>query len=84
MNYSIVIEKRARQFISKQPKTQRERLLKAIAKLPEEGDIKPLAGRNGFFRLRVGDYRVIYYVENDRFVVVVIDAGNRGQIYKTL
>ena len=47
MNYSIVIEKRARQFISKQPKTQRECLLKAIAKLPEEGDIKPLAGNRG-------------------------------------
>ena len=82
MNYSIVIEKRARQFISKQPQTQRERLLKAIAKLPDEGDIKPLTGRSGFFRLRVGDYRVIHYVEHDRYVVVVIDAGNRGQIYK--
>ena len=82
MKYSVVIEKRARQFISKQPQNQRERLLRAIAKLPYEGDIKPLKGRSGFFRLRVGDYRIIYRVEEDRYVVVVIDAGNRGQIYK--
>ena len=35
-------------------------------------------------RLRVGSYRIVYEVDNDRFIVVVINVGNRGQIYKDL
>lgn len=33
-------------------------------------------------RLRVGDYRIIYRVDNGRLIVLVIDAGSRGDIYK--
>ncbi|MCD7791783.1 MAG: type II toxin-antitoxin system RelE/ParE family toxin [Oscillospiraceae bacterium] len=32
-------------------------------------------------RLRVGDYRIIYTVDNGELTVLVIDAGNRGEIY---
>lgn len=82
MKYQIIIEKRAKKFIEKQPKPQQVRILQAIQKLPEQGDTKSLKGHAGFYRLRVGDYRIIYTVENEKLVVVVTDAGNRGQIYK--
>lgn len=84
MSYTIRIEKLAEKFILKQPKEQQERLFKAIRKLPHEGDIKRLQGKNskGFNRLRVGDYRVIFRMEQDQLIVCVIDAGNRGDIYK--
>lgn len=54
----------------------------AIHKLPHEGDIKILQGHNGCFRLRVGDYRIIYTVENENLIVHIISIGNRGDIYK--
>ena len=54
----------------------------AINKLPDEGDIVPLEGNTNAYRLRVGDYRIIYEVDNGAFIVIVVDAGNRGQIYK--
>ncbi len=82
MKYKIVIEKRAVKFIKKQPVNQQKRILEAINKLPEKGDIKQLKGYNEYFRLRIGDYRIIYRVENDILTVIVTDAGNRGQIYK--
>lgn len=84
MNYAIVIEKPAEKFITKLPRPERERVLRAIAKLPFEGDVKPLRGQRsrGFFRLRVGDYRIIYTLDNGRLIVCVVDAGNRGQIYR--
>ena len=84
MSYTIRIEKPAEKFILKQPKEQQERLLKAIRKLPHEGDIKHLQGKKskGFDRLRVSDYRVIFRVERDQVIVCVIDVGNRGDIYK--
>ena len=36
----------------------------------------------GLFRLRVGAFRVLYTVDNGKLVVCVVDAGNRGDVYK--
>ncbi len=82
MKYRIEIDKRAIKFISKQPKPQRERILKAIYQLPDAGDIKAMRGNEGYFRLRVGDYRIIYTVNDNVLIVRVIEVGNRGDIYK--
>ena len=79
--YKIDISKRALKFIAKQPKPQQELLLKAISKLPT-GDIKSLKGHKNVYRLRVDDFRIIYTIDNGKMVICVIDAGNRGQIYK--
>lgn len=83
MKYTIIIEKLAEKFIVKLPKPEKERLLKAIYRLPEGSDIKQLKGKNtkGMYRLRVGDYRVIYTIDNGKLIICVVDAGNRGQIY---
>ena len=82
MKYKIVVEKRAAKFIQKQQPSQQKRILEALAQLPFVGDIKPMAGSNGFYRLRVGDYRILYTVEEEIITVRVTDAGNRGDIYK--
>ena len=57
------------------------KILKAIAKLPDDGDRKQPKGHSGLYRLRVSTYRIIYTVDNGKLIVRVIDAGNRGQIY---
>ncbi|MBR2892719.1 MAG: type II toxin-antitoxin system RelE/ParE family toxin [Clostridia bacterium] len=82
MKYRIEIDKRAVKFISKQPKLQRERILKAIYNLPDIGDIKAMQGYSGFYRLRVGDYRVIYTIIEDVLLIRVVEVGNRGDVYK--
>lgn len=85
MNWKIKIDKIALKFIAKQPQPQRKRIMQAISRLPYEGDIKPMAGRTGFYRLRVGTYRVIYIVREEEITVYVTDAGNRGDIlYKSI
>ena len=82
MKYRIVVEKWAAKFIRKQQPTQQKRIMQALAQLPFSGDIKPMAGSEGFYRLRVGDYRILYTVEEEIITVRVTDAGNRGDIYK--
>ncbi len=57
-------------------------MLTAIYKLPEIGDIKPMAGYTNLYRLRMGAYRVIYTIENDILIVRVLTIGNRGDVYK--
>ena len=78
--YRIEITKRALKFIQKQPKPVRELILKAIHALPS-GDIKALRGHDSLYRLRIGNYRIIYTIDNNQLMICVIDAGNRGQIY---
>lgn len=81
---SIVFEKSAKKFIAKQSPEQQKRLLKAISGLPDVGDIKKLKGYKALYRLRVGDYRVLYSVNSsgELVVVTVQDIDNRGQVYK--
>jgi mRNA interferase RelE/StbE len=79
--YKIEISKKAIKFIEKQPKPKRNLLLKAIAQLPA-GDIKLLKGHDNLYRLRVGSYRIIYTIDNGNFIICVINADNRGQVYK--
>jgi len=81
MSYKIVIEKKAKKFIDRQSNEQQKRLLCAIFKLPH-GDAIPLKAHANAFRLRVGSYRIIYKKQDDIFLITVVDAGNRGQIYK--
>jgi mRNA interferase RelE/StbE len=40
-----------------------------------------LTGAHGVLRIRVGDYRVLYSVDEGELVVLALDAGHRGQIY---
>ena len=83
MKYDIIIEKSAEKFIMKLPRLEKERVLQIIYKLPNGTDIKQLKGKRskGFYRLCIGDYRVIYTIDNGKLLIHVIDAGNRRQIY---
>jgi mRNA interferase RelE/StbE len=45
-------------------------------------DIKALQGHSARWRLRVGDYRVVYTVEDGQLIVWVLAAGNRRDIYR--
>lgn len=81
MKYTVEIGKKAQKFIKKLPVPDKERVLRAIYKLPDGTDILKLKGRENLYRLRVGNYRVIYMVDDGKLIVIVIDAGNRGQIY---
>ncbi len=81
MIYKISIDKKAQKFIKKRPESKRKLLYKAIYNLPSE-EVRPLEGHRGLNRLCVGDYRIIYTINNGELVICVVDAGNRGDIYK--
>lgn len=77
--FQIIYSKKALRFLRKQDRPTQKRLASAIGKLPMEGDIKKLRGKDGY-RLRVGNFRVIFDVNG--IIVDIIDIGNRGRIYK--
>ena len=71
--------KQPKAFLDKQPSRQAERIEKAINSLPA-GDIKKLRGYENMYRLRVGDFRIIFEKDDDNYHVIKID--NRGSVYK--
>ena len=79
--YKIEFEKAAIKFLEKQDKTQRLRIYKSIYKLPEGTDIKKLQGYN-LYRLRVGNYRILYSIDDTVKIITIENIDNRGDIYK--
>lgn len=80
--YRIVLKKKAKKFIDSLPKNEKSRIVSAIEKLPNGEDISRLKGHDDLLRLRVGNYRIIYKVDHGELIVFVIDANNRGDVYK--
>jgi len=54
--------------------------LKDLEKEPLEGDIVPITGQTGYFRAKVGNYRILFRYEENTIFVTNIDP--RGQAYK--
>ena len=48
---------------------------------PRPAGAAALQGRRGYLRIRVGDYRVIYSVDDDRLIVLVVALGHRRELY---
>ena len=81
--YKIIIEKAAQKFLDSQEKDKRMRLYKAIYRLPNGTDIKKLK-RSHLYRLRVGDCRVLYTVDEVIRLIDIENIDNRGDVYKRL
>jgi mRNA interferase RelE/StbE len=74
----IHYSKQAVKFLKKQDSITRKRIIKAIQRLPA-GDVKKLQGEPSY-RLRVGDYRIIF--DHEKNILMIIKIDSRGQIYK--
>jgi mRNA interferase RelE/StbE len=54
----------------------------ALATNPRPQGAKVLTGMTRVLRVRLGDYRIVYQVQDDQLVVLVIDIGHRREIYR--
>ena len=75
----IEYKKKAVKYINSADKNTKRRLKEAIEKL-SCGDIRKLSGMENEYRLRVGDLRVLFTVEDD--IITINNIDSRGQIYK--
>ena len=83
MTYRIEIERRAHQALGRLPKGARIRVMTAIDSLAEDprpaGCAPVRAAPKGTYRIRVGDYRVIYLILDDEQVIVVARVVRRSE-----
>lgn len=83
MSYRIEIRPAAIRALKRIDHQDRDRIRGAIALLgqdPRPPGAKALQGRDGL-RVRVGNYRIIYTVQDDVLLVVVVTLGHRRDIY---
>lgn len=81
--YQVVIEKQAQKQLAKIPPPDYNKIVAAIKGLasdPRPFGYKKLKGRPGY-RIRVGDYRIIYQVKDNVLTVFVLVIGNRRDVY---
>ncbi len=87
MKYTVELKKSAAKTIRKLLPSIQKRIVNKLSEiensLPPSSETK-LKGNNPFHRIRVGDYRIIYEIQNDILVILVIKIGHRKDIYKRL
>lgn len=72
---------RALRKLDPQVRSRVQGVIALLAEDPRPPASRPLKGRPGF-RVRVGDYRIIYVIEDDVLLVVVVALGHRRDIYR--
>ncbi|HEY8394945.1 MAG TPA: type II toxin-antitoxin system RelE/ParE family toxin [Thermaerobacter sp.] len=88
--WRIVVSKEAEKTLRRLDRSTRLRLRDAIDRLaegphPAPGrDVRPLQGHPGLYRLRVGDWRVLFAVEEAEQALLVLAIRPRGQAYRRL
>ena len=87
MVYRIELKPSAIKSLAEVPQPHRRRIGKKIdglAKTPRPRGVEKLAGQDSLYRIRVGDYRVIYRIHDDALLILVVRVGGRGDVYRHL
>lgn len=83
-NYKLVIKKSAKKEISNLPKKDLHKIISKIQSLKENPTpigSRKLSGQNKY-RIRQGDYRILYSIEDYLKILSVIKVGHRKEVYR--
>jgi mRNA interferase RelE/StbE len=84
MTYRVLLRPAAAKFLRKlRDKTLAARLVEAmrgLANNPRPFGSDKLAGREGPYRVRVGDYRIVYQIQDQALLVLVVKIGHRREV----
>jgi mRNA interferase RelE/StbE len=84
VDYEVLISPAALRDLKRIRGPMRRRIAEAVDELAHDprphGYVK-LTGPDELYRIRVGDYRIVYQIEDDRLIVLVVRVGHRKDIY---
>ena len=84
--YRVEIARRAIKSIAKLPSKEQLRVRAAIDLLaddPRPPGCVAMAGEDSVYRVRIGDYRILYEVIDERLVIQVVRVGHRRDVYRS-
>jgi len=87
LKYRIEVKRSAAKALKKIPKPDQKRISEKIDNLAENlpnPDTTKMKGNNPFHKIRVGDYRIIYEIQDDVLLILIVKIGHRKDIYRSL
>lgn len=85
--YHVILTRRATRGLGKAPEHIKKRIVEALDALQEsfapvkQFDVKRLKGIEGVFRIRIGDWRIIYEVRRKEVLIIIYQIAPRGNAY---
>ena len=83
--YRVALIPRAERELAALPKEAQARIdarILALSQDPRPPGVKKLQGEEGFYRIRGGDYRGVYSVDDKDLLVLVVRIAPRGEVYR--
>ena len=83
-SYEIAFKKSVAKDLKKLPKKDVSKVLELIRTLsrnPRPAQVKKLSGEERY-RMRKGDYRILYTIEDAKLVITVVKVGHRREVYR--
>lgn len=87
MRYSVEFRPAVLKSLKQIPNTELRKIKNKLDDLAEnlpDPAITRMKGNNSFHRIRVGVYRIVYEIHDDRLVILVVKIGHRKDVYKKL
>lgn len=85
--YEILFERQPERLLRRLPRglaTRIDRAILALAEEPRPSGCRRLRGYQNLYRIRVGDWRISYAIEDDQLVVLIIEISPRNDAYRNL
>ncbi len=83
--YAVEVATSAVTALRDLPRTDQRRVaarIDALAEDPRPPGVEKLEGADDLYRIRAGDYRIVYRIEDKRLLVLVIRIGHRREVYR--
>ncbi|MDZ4872108.1 MAG: hypothetical protein CLLPBCKN_001496 [Chroococcidiopsis cubana SAG 39.79] len=85
MTYSVEIAPAAKRQIKKLSKNIQQLIverLEQLAEIPRPPGVLKMEGEESLYRIRVGDYRIIYEIQDRVLLIVIVKVGHRSSVYR--
>ena len=87
MTYRIEVHRTAAKALRKITKPDQKRIAEKIDSLTEDlpdPETTKMKGNNPFHKVRVGDYRIVFEIQDDILVILIVKIGHRKDVYRNL
>ena len=85
MRYAVALEKSAARFLLRlrdaKLKARLDEAIESLANEPRPPGCRKLAGTSDRYRIRIGDYRIVYRIDDGKVTVLVLVIGHRREVY---
>lgn len=85
--YTVLLKRDPERIMRRLPADLRRRIQQAINALaddPRHAGVVAVKGLSSAYRVRVGDWRIVYQIEDDVLIVLVLEVAPRGEVYRKL